>query len=67
VGSASVDFLGKSCGMACARAEHDLSQFVISNAGLFDQRDEALEKLGSFQHTLRGRAFEFLYGGRKSV
>jgi len=66
VGNASVDFFGKSCGMACARPEHDLSKFVVRDEGLFDTRDEALEKFGSLQHTLRGHAFEMIFGGRKS-
>jgi hypothetical protein len=61
-----VDFLGKSCGLACARPEHDLSHFLVRNGGLFDTRDEVFERFGSFQHTLRGRAFELVYGGRKS-
>ena len=61
-----VDFLGKTCGLACARLEHDLSRFVLDDAGFFDTRDEAFERFGSFQHTLRGRMFEVVYGGRKS-
>lgn len=59
-----VDFLGKSCGLACAKPDHDLSKFVLSDFGFFDTRDEVFERFGSFQHTLRGRAFELLFGGR---
>jgi Transglutaminase-like superfamily len=66
VAEKSVDFLGKSCGLACAQPEHDLSRFLVCDHGLFDTRDEVFEKFGSFQHTLRGRAFEFIYGDRKS-
>jgi hypothetical protein len=34
-----VDFLGKTCGLACSRPEYDLSKFVVSNYGIFDTRD----------------------------
>jgi Transglutaminase-like superfamily len=61
-----VDFLGKTCGVTCAKPEHDLSKFVLDDAGFFDTRDEAFERLGSFQYTLRGRMFEAIFGGRKS-
>ena len=61
-----VDFLGKTCGLACSRPEHDLSRFLVHDSGLFDTRDEVFEQFGSFQHTLRGRAFELVYGGRTS-
>ena len=61
-----VDFLGKTCGLACATPEHNLSRFVLDDAGFFDTRDEVFEQFGSFQHTLRGRTFEALFGGRKS-
>jgi len=61
-----VDLLGKTCDMACARPEHDLSRFVLDDQGFFDTRDEAFERLGSFQRTLRGRLFEMVYGDRKS-
>lgn len=61
-----VDFFGKTCGLSCARPEHDLSAFVLQDAGFFDTRDAAFERLGSFQNTLRGRLFEAIFGGRKS-
>jgi Transglutaminase-like superfamily len=61
-----IDFMGKTCGLACSRPEHDLSRFLVENYGLFDTRDEAFEQFGSFQHTLRGRAFELVFGDRKS-
>jgi hypothetical protein len=61
-----VDLLGKTCGLACARPEHDLSRFVSDDQGFFDTRDEAFERLGSFQRTLRGRLFEMIFGDRKS-
>jgi hypothetical protein len=61
-----LDFLGKTCGLACSRPEHDLSRFVAHDHGLYNTRDEVFELFGSFQHTLRGRAFELVYGGRKS-
>jgi len=61
-----VDLLGKTCGMACAKPEHDLSRCVLEGKGFFDTRDEAFERLGSFQRTLRGRLFEAFFGDRKS-
>ncbi len=61
-----VDFLGKTCGLACARPEHDLSRFVLDDAGFFDTRDEVFDRFGSFKRTLRGLAFEAIFGGRKS-
>ena len=62
-----IDFLGKTCGMNCARPQHNLSGFVSNSEGYFETRDEALEKLGSFQFTIRGRIFELLYGDRSSA
>lgn len=62
-----VDFLGKSCGLACAKPEHNLSKFLLSDEGFFDTRDEAFERFGSFQYTFRGRVFEAVFGGRKST
>ena len=38
----------------------------MGDVGLFASRDELLAAIPSFQHTLRGRAFEVIYGGRKS-
>jgi hypothetical protein len=62
----AVDFFGKTCGLACARPDQHLSRFVVGDASVFDTRDQALLRFGSFQHTLRGRAFEIVFGGRKS-
>jgi hypothetical protein len=62
-----VDLFGKTCGMACAKSEHDLSRFVLDDKGFFDTRDEAFERFGSFRRTLRGRLFEMVFGDRKSV
>jgi hypothetical protein len=61
-----VDFCGKTCGLACAKPEYNLSTFVLADEGLFDSRDEALRQFGSFEDTWRGRAFELLFGDRKS-
>jgi transglutaminase superfamily protein len=61
-----VDFVGRTCQMACAKPEYDLSKFLVADRGLFDTRDDAFKTLGSFQHTVRGRIFEVLYGDRKS-
>jgi hypothetical protein len=66
VESKPVDFLGKTCGLGCYSSERDLSKFLLSNHGIFDTRDEVFNQFGSFQHTLRGRAFELIFGDRKS-
>ena len=58
-----VDLLGKTCGMACAKPEHDLSRFVLEDKGFFDTREEAFERLGSVQRTL---LFEAFFGDRRS-
>jgi transglutaminase-like putative cysteine protease len=64
-----VDFKGKSknCGGADCATDLDLSRFVISDEGIFNSRDELFARYGSLQNTLRGRMFENIYGGRKSV
>jgi hypothetical protein len=62
-----VDFFGKTCGMACARPEHNLSKFILEEKGFFNSRDEAFRCFGSFQQTLRGRLFELIFGGRRSI
>lgn len=62
-----VDFFGKTCGIACATPNLDLSRFVLENKGSFNTRDEAFERLGSFQRTLRGHLFEMFLGDRTSV
>lgn len=60
----ALDFDGKTT--ACGSWGCDLSRFVVGDAGLFESRDELFAAIPSFQHTLRGRVFEFLYGGRTS-
>jgi hypothetical protein len=62
-----IDFVGKTCGLACAKPEHNLARFVSVNEGTFDSRDEALERFGSLQFTIRGRIFELFYRNRKSL
>jgi len=66
VQSIPVDFLGKTCGVACARPDHDLSRFVLRDAGFYDTRDEVFQQFGSFQYNWRGRIFEAVIGGRRS-
>jgi hypothetical protein len=68
VAHTTVDFLGKtrSCGVVCTPGL-DLSKYLVGEAGTFDTRDELFSKLGNFATTLKGRAFELIYGGRKSV
>lgn len=67
----AVDFLGKSkqCGAGCALnvTAYDLSKHVLADEGFFDTRDELFARLGLLSRTLRGRAFELVYGGRKSA
>lgn len=60
----AIDFGGKTA--ACDAGQCDLSRYVDGDAGLFASRDELFAAIPSFQHTLRGRAFELIYGGRKS-
>lgn len=62
-----IDFFGKTCSSDCPNSRFDLSKFVISDAGFFDSRDEAFGQFGLLQNTVRGRVFEVLFGGRKSV
>ena len=61
-----IDFLGKTCGLACAKPGQDLSKFILQNHGFFDTRDEVFERFGSFQETIRGRIFEIVFGNQKS-
>ncbi len=61
---AAVDFGGTTAG--CGSGACDLSGFVVGDAGVFESRDELFGSHPLFQHTLRGRVFELLYGGRSS-
>lgn len=61
----AVDFSSETAG--CAAGQCDLSQYVISDAGVFASRDDLFAKIPLFQCTLRGRAFEMIYGGGRSV
>ena len=60
----AIDFGGATAG--CGAGGCDLSGFVVGDAGMFDSRDELFAAVPLFQHTLRGRVFELLYGGRTS-
>jgi hypothetical protein len=62
-----IDFLGKTCGLACAIREQGLSKFILADEGVFDTRDEALERFGSLQDTPRGRMFQLLLRGKSSA
>lgn len=66
VAHTSVDFFHKNCETGCSSSA-DLSRFVLEDAGFFDSRDALYAHFGSFQHSLRGYAFEMLYGGCKSA
>ena len=61
-----VDFLGQTCTIPCAKPEHNLSRFLETDNGFFDTRDEAFERLGWFQDTIRGHTFEMIFGDRTS-
>ena len=65
VQNSAVDFFSKTCNTACSRS--DISKYVLGDEGFFNSRDAALEHLGSFQYTFRGRLFEAVFGGRKST
>ena len=60
----AIDFRGSTA--ACGAGGCDLSGFVAGDAGVFESRDDLFAAVPLFQHTMRGRAFELLYGGRKS-
>lgn len=62
-----VDFFGKTCTPACPTSKFDLSRFVVSDEGFFASRDEVFDRFGRLQNTIRGRVFEIIFGGRKSV
>ena len=61
-----VDFLAKTCKAGCS-SNFDLSRFILADEGFFDTRDEVFQRFGSFRKTLRGLAFEILFGGRRSA
>jgi hypothetical protein len=71
VSHVSVDWLGKTrdCGGPACSVTHgaDLSRFVLADAGLFDSRDELFARHPALARTWRGRAFETVFGGRKSA
>jgi hypothetical protein len=70
VSHVSVDFLGKTrdCGgPACGIPASDLSRFLLTDAGLFDSRDELFGRHPTLIRSWRGRAFELVFGGRKSA
>lgn len=65
IGHAAVDFRGETAG--CVDGRCDLSRFAAGDAGVFASRDDLFAAFPLFQRTLRGRAFEIIYGGRASV
>lgn len=69
VAHTAVDFYGKSkaCGVVCSTTQLDLSRFVVGDEGLFDTRDMLFATHGLLQYSWRGRAFEAVFGGRKSA
>jgi hypothetical protein len=65
----AVDFFGKTreCGGICSAAKFDLSKYVIGDEGYFATREELFTTFGSLQYSCRGRSFEVIFDGRKSV
>jgi hypothetical protein len=61
----AIDFYGKSA--SCDGSHCDLSRYTVADAGIYAARDELFMRYPLFQNTLRGRAFELIYGGRKSA
>lgn len=59
----AVDFDGRTriCSPAC-----DLSKYVVAEGDVFDTRDGLFTQFGTLEGTLRGKAFELFYSGRKS-
>jgi hypothetical protein len=62
----SVDFLGKTCGAACATTT-SLQRWVVGDAGIFDARDDLFAAHGGLSRTWRGFAFQAIFAGRKSA
>lgn len=65
VGHVAIDFEGRTA--SCTDGHCDLSRFVVGDAGTFVSRDELFGSLPLLQDSLRGRAFELIFGGRKST
>lgn len=65
----AVDFWGKTrdCGAICSASQFDLSKYVVGDEGYFPAREELFNRFGSFQYSYRGRGFEMIFGGRKSM
>jgi hypothetical protein len=61
-----IDFQGNTCQAGCPASKFDLSGFVLADEGFFATRDDVFDRFGLLQHTVRGRAFEIIFGGRKS-
>src|SRR5437868_5952408 len=64
IAGTAVDFDGVTAAPQCSSARCDLSDFVVGDGGIFPSRDWLFATLGSFQHTIRGCAFELLFGGK---
>lgn len=65
VGHLAIDFEGRTA--SCTNERCDLSRFVVGDAGTFVSRDELFHSSPLLQDSLRGRIFELIFGGRKSV
>ena len=59
-----VDFRGRTC--ASCGGKYDLSRFVVRDGGAFASRDDVFTLHRPFQRTVRGWAFERVFGGHKS-
>lgn len=60
-----IDFRGRTC--ASCGGKYDLSHFVVGDGGTFASRDDVFALHRSFQHSVRGRAFELIFGGHRAT
>jgi hypothetical protein len=65
VGHTAIDFDGRTA--ECPGAQCDLSEFVKEEAGIFPTRDALFAAHPLLQRGLHGMAFEWVFGGRKSM
>jgi transglutaminase-like putative cysteine protease len=65
VSHTAIDFHGQTA--QCAGGVCNLAPFLARTGEIFPTRDELFAAYPLLQNTWRGRAFEMLYGGRKSA
>ena len=59
-----IDFRGRTC--ASCGGKYALSRLVVGDGGTFASRDDVFALHRSFQFSVRGRAFELIFGGHRS-